>query len=92
MRRLDLGRRSLRFQEGLPAKQFRQVVRKLFALLDDPEPADSKQLAGFPYRRADVGEYRIVYTHGPDDLRIALIGKRNDGDVYAELKRLGRRE
>ena len=55
--------------------------------MENPEPQDSKPLAGFEYRRADVGEYRIVYRFDGDFLFVALIGKRNDSEVYKRLKR-----
>ena len=86
MLKLDLTRAARRFVDDLPPKQFRQVVNKVLALMDDPEPADSLQLKGQPFRRADIGEYRIVYRVEADCLRVALIGKRNDGEVYRKLR------
>ncbi|MBI3696828.1 MAG: type II toxin-antitoxin system RelE/ParE family toxin [Acidobacteria bacterium] len=88
MRKLDLTSRSRKFLETLPPKQFRQIVTKIFNLMDNPEPPDSKQLAGFPYRRADIGEYRIIYRVEESTLKIALVGKRNDAEVYRDLERL----
>jgi len=88
MRKLDLTARAAKFLDTLPPKQFRQVVMKLFGLLKDPEPPDSKPLAGFPYRRADIGEYRIIYRVEADVVRIALVGKRNDEEIYRDLARL----
>jgi mRNA interferase RelE/StbE len=35
----------------------------------------------------DCGEYRIIYRLDDDVLRIALIGKRNDDQVYEIFKR-----
>ena len=55
--------------------------------MEDPEPPDSS-LIGYPYRRADIGEYRIVYRVEGDCLKVALIGKRNDDEVYRQLKSL----
>ena len=88
MKKLDLTLRSRKFLETLPPKPFRQIVSKVFALLVDPEPPDSKALSGFPYRRADVGEYRIIYRIEGEVLRVALIGKRNDDEVYRDIRRL----
>ena len=53
----------------------------------NPEPHDSKELKGYPYRRADIGEYRIVYRVEGDVLKITVVGKRNDSDVYKKLAR-----
>ncbi|HLF97987.1 MAG TPA: type II toxin-antitoxin system RelE/ParE family toxin [Methylococcaceae bacterium] len=87
MLKLDMTADALSFLESLPGKQFNQVVGKLFALLENPEPHDSAALKGYPYRRADSGEYRIVYDIQADVLRVVLIGKRNDDAVYKRLAR-----
>ena len=70
-------------------KQYVQVTKKVLALGDDPRPADSSDLSGFkqPFRRVDCGEYRIVYVIEEDTVRIAVIGKRNDDEVYTDLRR-----
>ena len=88
MNKLDITHRIKKFLETLPPKQFRQVVNRVLALLAEPEPPDSKQLPGFPYRRADVGEYRIIYRLEGDVIKIALIGKRSDDEVYRDVERL----
>lgn len=74
--------------DGLPPKQCKQVVRKILSLMEEPMPTDSINLAGYPYRRADIGEYRIIYRVENDLLKVALVGKRNDDEVYKKLKRL----
>jgi len=55
--------------------------------MEDPEPPDSSQLIGYPYRRADIGEYRIIYRVEEDCLKVALVGKRNDDEIYRQLSR-----
>ena len=87
MKRLDLTHDALKFLGNLPPKQFRQVVTKTFELMEDPEPHDSQALTGYPYRRADIGEYRIVYRFDEHFLYVSLIGKRNDSEIYKRLKR-----
>ena len=87
MRKLDITRDAFKFVNDLDAKQFRQVVRKLFNLLADPEPADSSKLTGYDYRRVDIGEYRIIYKFDNDTTYVVLVGKRNDDQVYKELSR-----
>ena len=54
----------------------------------NPEPHDSKELKGHPYRGTDIGEYRIIYRVEEDVLKIALVGKRNDSAVYKKFVRL----
>ncbi|HFC98647.1 MAG TPA: type II toxin-antitoxin system RelE/ParE family toxin [Thermosulfurimonas dismutans] len=89
MFKLLISRRTRDFLEKLPPKQFRQVVRKILSLCENPHPPDAIHLKGYPYLRVDVGEYRIIYYPERDELRIVLVGKRNDEEVY---KRLSRRE
>ena len=71
--------------DDLPPKQFRQIIKKVFALLENPRPHDSEELRGYPFLRNDVGEYRIIYDLRGDTLRLILVGKRNDEEVYRHL-------
>jgi mRNA interferase RelE/StbE len=87
---MDITHDSLKFLRTLDPRQFRQVVTALFRLLQDPEPHDSASLTGFPFRRVDIGEYRIIYHVDGEVLRVPLIGKRNDDDVYRRLRRRSR--
>ena len=82
-----MSKKTLAFLDRLPPKQFKQVPTKIFSLMANPEPHDSKKLKGYPYRRADIGEYRIVYRVEGDVLKITVVGKRNDSDVYKKLAR-----
>jgi len=59
----------------------------LFSLMVEAIPADSQAVRGSHYRRVDQGEYRIVYDIVEDTINIVMIGKRNDGEVYARLDR-----
>jgi len=86
-RRLSLTGDADRFLERLDAKQYRQVVRRIFALAADATPPDSARLEGSNLRRVDQGEYRIVYSFDTDTVFILVIGKRNDDEVYAKLRR-----
>ena len=88
MLRLDLTKKTIAFLDKLPPKQFNQVSKKIFSLMANPKPHDAKELKGYPYRRTDIGEYRIIYRIEEDLLKIALVGKRNDSAVYRELARL----
>ncbi len=87
LRKFDITRDALKFVNELDAKQFRQVVRKLFALLTEPEPGDSSKLTGYSYRRVDIGEYRIIYRYDDEAIYVARRGKGNDDQVYRELGR-----
>ena len=84
---LDLTHQAKDFLGQLDPKQYRQIVRKVFSLMEDPKPGDSKPLHGYPFWRADIGEYRIVYRVEGHILKIALIDKRNDDEVYKKLGR-----
>lgn len=88
MLKLDVERRAEKFVRKLLPKHRRQISGKILDLCSDPVPNDSEQVTGSPYRRVDIGEYRIIYRIEHDTLLIPLIGKRNDDDVYRRLKRL----
>ena len=87
MLKVDPSRQAAKFLKRVHPKHGKQVARKIDELAEDPEPHDSKQLKGkaSAYRRADIGEYRIVYRVSGDTLRVLVIGKRNDEAVYRML-------
>jgi mRNA interferase RelE/StbE len=86
--KLNITKQAVKFFRALPAKHYRQIFNKILSLMEDPESPDSAPLVGYPYRRADIGEYRIVYRSEGDCLKGVLIGKRNDDEVYRQLKSL----
>lgn len=90
MLRIEISKRADKFIETLPARQKRQISAKIIELAFNPQPHDSIQVKGFPrFRRTSIGEYRIIY-HVKESiiLVIVLVGRRNDDDVYRQLKRL----
>ena len=88
MLKLDISKSSAKFLEILPPKQFKQVMGAMLSLLGNPYPVDSEKLAGYDFRRKDIGEYRIVYRVEDNEiLKVSETGKRNDDDVYKRLKR-----
>lgn len=73
---------------ALQAKQFKQVVAKLFSLQGIPKPHDCKALKGYEDGyRVDQGEYRILYTINDSEKLVDVfrVGKRNDDEVYQNL-------
>jgi mRNA interferase RelE/StbE len=90
LRRFSFHREALNSVRELAqdAKRFRQVMVKILALIENPEQPDARPLQGYEdYFRVDIGEYRIVYRYDDDDLWIEVVGKRNDDEVYRDLKR-----
>lgn len=87
---LRISRQTGRFVKTLPPKQYKQVVNTIFSLLNNPKPHDSQALRGSRQdnRRVDVGEYRIVYRVEGEGLLVLVAGKRNDDEIYKQLKRL----
>jgi mRNA interferase RelE/StbE len=85
-RKLSVTSDADRFLDRLDARQYRQVVRRIFALATDATPADSARLEGSNLRRVDQGEYRIIYSFDTDTVFIIIVGKRNDDEVYAKLR------
>ena len=82
---LTVSKASVRFLDTLPAKQYRQVTRRIIMLMADPRPADAERLKGYDYSRVTVGEYRIVFDVKDGALRVLAVGKRNDDEVYRRL-------
>jgi two-component system, chemotaxis family, chemotaxis protein CheY len=74
--KLHLSSQVRLFINHLPPEQLHQVVMKILILLQNPLPMDSRQLTGYPFRRCDAGEYRIVYDIQKHTLRIIMIRKR----------------
>ncbi len=91
MAKLDGLETVLDFLKGLQPKIAAQIAKKVMSLNVDPFPADFKELTGYAgYYRVDSGEYRIVYRFDKDTdlVEVILVGKRNDDEVYKQLKRL----
>ncbi len=66
-----------------------QLAMAMDSLRTIPEPHDSVEMKNnYPYRRKDVGEYRIIYDYDPLEVRIIVIGKRNDADAYKRFNRM----
>ncbi len=83
-----MGNDARSFLENLPAKQYKQVAGKIFELLRNPYPQDAKHIKGIQgFRRVTSGEYRIAYTVVGETIKIAVVGKRNDDEVYKILER-----
>lgn len=86
--KLDLTKQAASFLDGLPSKQYKQVASRVHGLMREPNPHDVKHIHGRPgYRRVDVGEYRIIYAVEGDTIKVPVIGKRNDDEVYRILDR-----
>lgn len=89
MLHIDLSRDAAKFLQKLTPKHRRQVAGKIFMLSETPLMSDTRELRGHAaYRRADIGEYRIIYSVAEPFLKVLLIGKRNDDEVY---RRFGRK-
>ena len=72
----------------MPAGRARQVAGRIKQLASDPEALPTVELKGYaPWRRAKSGEYRIIYQIAGDSLRVALVGKRNDDEIYRLVER-----
>jgi mRNA interferase RelE/StbE len=89
MLRVRFSDSARRFISTRQPKHRRQISSKIENLLVDPLPVDSELLKGTnrEFRRADVGEYRIIYRVEDDILHVADIGKRNDDQIYRRFRR-----
>ncbi|WLI90278.1 type II toxin-antitoxin system mRNA interferase toxin, RelE/StbE family [Massilia sp. R2A-15] len=86
---LTLSKEVEKFLFSLAPKQFKQVTVSMLKLMSDPTPHDSAALKGARRgeRRVDIGEYRVIYRVEDGVIRIVLIGKRNDDEVYRRYER-----
>lgn len=85
---LQLSRDAYKYLEGLEAKQYKQVSKKLFALSNDPRPADCNHLSGHPgYFRITIGEFRAIYKPTDTVIEISVVGPRNDDQVYKTFQK-----
>lgn len=87
IRRLVFSRDADKFLDALAPKQYKQIVSKILDLTQDPTLHDSQQLQGYDKRRMDSGEFRIVYSYDDDIVTLEIVGKRNDDEVYRDLRR-----
>lgn len=88
MYKLDITKAEGKFISNLSPKQYRQVVSTIFSLRENPTPHDFQTLKGHrEYRRVDIGEYRIIYRIDANTVYIAIVGKRNDSEVYKQFER-----
>lgn len=85
---IKLSKRADKALGKIPAKQAKQIAARIKQLADDPETLPTVELKGYaPWRRAKSGEYRIIYKIDEDILRVALVGKRNDDEIYRLIER-----
>ena len=89
MPKLSLSADALKFLQRVERKHAGQIALKVFSLGVEPFPPDAERLRGTNLElwRADIGEYRIVYDVTEDLVRVLVIGKRNDDEVYKEVER-----
>ena len=84
-----LSSKSMKFLNGLDAKQYRQIGKRIWSLQEDSSPQDIKHLSGHPgYFRLDNGEFRVIFCRREGLIEITLIGKRNGDEVYKDFARL----
>ncbi len=89
MRVLEISKKSTKFILKLGEKQRKQIVLKINSLTLHPFPNDSIKLLGADsFYRVDIGEYRIIYQANSDFLKVFIVEKRNDDDVYRKFSRL----
>jgi mRNA interferase RelE/StbE len=88
MRSIRLESDIASFVHGLQPKHAKQVCGKIFDLAKNVRPNDSENLKGYKHCfRVTSGEYRIIYTFTPDDVRVLEVGPRDGDDVYKSFDR-----
>lgn len=62
MLKVNLSRQATERLKKLPDKHAKQVATKISEMRTNPYPQDSLKINGYPYHRADSGEYGIIYA------------------------------
>ena len=84
--KIEISKKTLKFLNELQPKHAKQIAIKALSLAVEPRPIDSAKLKGRDdLLRVDSGEYRIIYRIEEDMVKIIVIGKRNDVEVYKNL-------
>jgi len=80
-RRAERGLRRIR--DGDP-RAYRRIADAIRALAHDPRPPGTIKLAAFdpPAWRLRVGQYRIIYEIGDEELVIVVVNVEPRGEVY----------
>ena len=87
-RKLEITAGAVKELRGLPPKHCKQVALEILELLQNATPHDSAALTGhYPWRRIDVGEYRVIFWFDDAAVYVPLVGKRNDDEIYKRLRR-----
>lgn len=89
MLRLNLSKDAARFIAAIDRKHAGQIFLRIIGLMENPRAQDVRDLKGTDTAcwRADVGEFRVIFTVEGDELRVILIGKRNDDEIYKTMSR-----
>jgi mRNA interferase RelE/StbE len=62
-----------------------RVDARLRGFADEPRPYGARHLAGSPFWRIRVGDYRIIFTINDQDQVVTIARIRHRGDVYRGL-------
>lgn len=88
MLRLNFTPDALSSLESLPAKHARQIAGKIVQFSQNPSSLPIKEIKGSEgFFRLKSGEYRIICSIDGEEMKIWLIGKRNDDAVYKRFER-----
>jgi len=88
MRGLKLERDIEKYFSNLPPKHAKQIFMKIMQLTHDARPNDSQNVDGYKNcYRVTSGEHRVIYTFSPEDVRVLLVGPKNDDSVYKIFER-----
>jgi mRNA interferase RelE/StbE len=88
MLRINFTSDALAQLEDLPAKHARQIASKIMQCAQNPSSLPMKEMKGNEgFFRLKSGEYRIICRIDGEELKIWLIGKRNDDAVYKRFER-----
>mgnify|MGYP001563687631 CR=1 FL=1 len=70
--------------DGLEVRIFRQVIKKIRALTDEPRAHGCLKLTAEEGYRIRVGDYRVLYRIDDEDKRIFIYRIKHRKDAYLD--------
>ncbi len=86
---LDISSQAEKFLSKRSGKELRQLSEKIDQLCGNPFPGDATNVSGYAsFKKVDQGEFRIIYGVETEALKILIVERRNDDEVYKVLRRM----
>ena len=79
---VNISRNAKKAIDQLPPNEARRIYVAINNLANDPRPPGCKKLAGSPYWRIRVGNYRVIYEIDDTELTVTVLEVGHRSDIY----------